>query len=35
MDRSTINEVRRFIFSGELTENGGALRDITHVHKYI
>jgi hypothetical protein len=35
IDRATINEVRRFIFSGPLTENGGALRDITYVHKYV
>lgn len=32
-DRAIINEVRRFVFSGPLTQQGVALRDITYVRK--
>ena len=33
VDRSTVNEVRKFVFSGPLTPGGVALRDITYVRK--
>ena len=35
VDRATINEVRRFVFSGPLTADGIALRDVTHVTKWV
>ena len=35
VDRATINEVHRFVFSGPLTPNGGALRDVTYVEKLV
>ena len=33
MDTATQNEVRRFVFSGPLTPNGVALRDVTITRK--
>ncbi|XP_011402441.1 PREDICTED: mucolipin-3-like [Amphimedon queenslandica] len=35
VDRATINEVRRFVFSGPLTDKGVALKDVTYVNKYV
>lgn len=35
VDRATINEVHRFVFSGPLTPNGAALRDVTYVEKLV
>lgn len=33
IDNATKNEVRRFVFSGPLTPNGVALRDVTLTKK--
>ena len=33
INRATVDEVRRFVYSGQLTERGGALCDILKVHK--
>ena len=35
IDRATINEVHRFVFSGPLTPDGVALRDVTYVEKLV